>query len=199
MGLFDNSSKNKNAPAKNIESIPYDYYGYDMVFEEGTTDPSAYAGINALITNSKMDMACVEGYDLLTEDSTEDDFWEFYGAWIDELEQNGFIVEFTIAEDINTFAADINKILRSIGASQLLNEEEVINSYRTEVVKYSFMGEPVNADFKYDILEANIVAAELRKIGYELIALFNGMDNDMKAVVPLDKVSALQELEGRIK
>lgn len=200
MGLFDKFSKNKNAPAANdILSIPYDYSGYDLVFEEGTTDPAVYSEINALVTNNKMNMAGVEGFDSLSKDSSEDEFWEFYDAWIEALEQNGFVTELTMSDDIGTFAADINRILRSIGAAQLLNEDEIVNTYRTEVVKYSFQGAPVSADFKYDLLEANIVAAELRKTGYELIAFFNSMDNNVKAVIPADKISLMQELEAKIK
>ena len=200
MGLFDKFSKNKNVPAANdILSIPYDYSGYDLVFEEGTTDPAVYSEINALVTNNKMNMAGVEGFDSLSKDSSEDEFWEFYDAWIEALEQNGFVTELTMSDDIGTFAADINRILRSIGAAQLLNEDEIVNAYRTEVVKYSFQGEPVSADFKYDVLEANIVAAELRKMGYELIAFFNSVDNDVKAIIPVDKISLMQELEAKIK
>ena len=200
MGLFDKFSKNKNAPAANdILSIPSDYSGYDLVFEEGTTDPAVYSEINALVTNNKMNMAGVEGFDSLSKDSSEDEFWEFYDAWIEALEQKGFVTELTMSDDIVTFAADINRILRSIGAAQLLNEDEIVNAYRTEVVKYSFQGEPVSADFKYDLLEANIVAAGLRNIGYELIAFFNSVDNDVKAVLPVDKISLMQELEAKIK
>ena len=132
MGLFDKFSKNKNAPAANdILSIPYDYSGYDLVFEEGTTDPAVYSEINALVTNNKMNMAGVEGFDSLSKDSSEDEFWEFYDAWIEALEQNGFVTELTMSDDIGTFAADINRILRSIGAAHLLNEDEIVNAYRT--------------------------------------------------------------------
>ena len=200
MGLFDKFSKDKKTPAANdILSIPYDYSGYDLVFEEGTTDPSVYSEINTLVTNNNMDMTSVEGFDSLSKDSSEDEFFEFYDAWIEELEQKGFVTELTMSDDIVTFAADINRILGSIGAAQLLDEVAVVNAYRTEVVKYSFQGEPVSADFKYDILEANIVAAELRKNGYELIAFFNSMDNNVKAVIPVDKTSLMQELEAKIK
>ena len=200
MGLFDKFSKNKNAPAANdILSIPYDYSGYDLAFEEGTTDPAVYSEITALATNNKMDMGGVEGFDSLSKDSSEDEFWDFYDAWIEELEQKGFVTEHTMSDDINTFVSDINRILGNIGAEQLLNEDEIVNTYRTEVVKYSFQGKPVSADFKYDVLEANIVAAELRKMGYELIAFFNSVDNDVKAVIPVDKISLMQELEAKIK
>ena len=43
------------------------------------------------------------------------------------------------------------------------------------------------------------MAAELRKTGYELIAFFNSMDNNVKAVIPVDKISLMQELEAKIK
>lgn len=40
MGLFNKSSKGEDsAELQDILSIPYDYSGYDLVFEEGTTDP----------------------------------------------------------------------------------------------------------------------------------------------------------------
>ena len=53
MGLFNKFSKdNDSSELKDILSIPYDYSGYDLVFEEGTTDPAVYAEINALVTIS---------------------------------------------------------------------------------------------------------------------------------------------------
>lgn len=182
-----------------ILSIPYDYSGYDLVFEEGTTDPAIYSEINSLVTNNRTDIAEVEGYAALSKDSSEDEFYEFYDAWIGELIQKGFVTELTMSVDISDFVTEINKILVSIGESRLLNAEAIVNAYRTEVVKYSFRGKPVDGNFKYDILEANIVASELRKIAYELIAFFNGADNDVKAIIPLEKISAMQELESRIK
>lgn len=149
MGLFDRFSSDKKSPIMNdILSIPYDYSGFDLVFEEGTTDPSVYSEINALITNNNMDMAGVEGFNALSKETAEDEFWEFYDAWIEVLEQKGFVTELTMSDDINTFVSDINRILGNIGAPRLLNDDETVNAYRTEVVKYSFHGEPVGEDFK---------------------------------------------------
>lgn len=118
MGLFDRFSSDKKSPIMNdILSIPYDYSGYDLVFEEGTTDPSVYSEIIALITNNNMDMAGVEGFNALSKETAEDEFWEFYDAWIEVLEQKGFVTELTMSDDINTFVSDINRILGNIGAS----------------------------------------------------------------------------------
>ena len=64
------------------------------------------------------------------------------------------------------------RILGNIGAPEMLDTEAAVSAFRAEVVKYSFQGEQVDENFKYDILEANIVCAELRKIGYELIKVF---------------------------
>ena len=42
MGLFDKFSKDKNTQGlPDILSIPYDYNGYDLIFEEGMTNPVA--------------------------------------------------------------------------------------------------------------------------------------------------------------
>ena len=184
---------------KDILSIPYNYSGYDLVFEEGTTDPGVYAEINALVTNGGLEISEVDGYEDLSEDSSEDEFWEFYDNWIETLEENGFVTELTMADDIGAFAEEINRILGNIGAAELLDAEATTSAFRAEVVKYSFQGKPVDENFKYDILEANIVCAELRKIGYELIAFFNGADNNVKAVIPVDRIAAMEELERRIK
>ncbi len=182
-----------------ILSIPYDYSGYDLVFEEGTTDPGIYSEITELITNHQFDVTGMEEYVALTEDSTEDTFFEFYDAWIERLTEEGFLTELNCSVDVTAFVVAVNGILNGIGSPNVLDVLATINRYRSEVSKYSFQGKPVGEDFKYDVLEANVVAAELRKIGYELIAFFNGSDNDVKAILPMDKIQVMQELEGRIK
>ena len=54
MGLFDKFSKDKSAQGlPDILSIPCDYNGYDLIFEEGMTNPVVYSDITALVTNNK--------------------------------------------------------------------------------------------------------------------------------------------------
>ena len=49
MGLFDKFSKDKSAQGlPDIRSIPCDYNGYDLIFEEGMTNPVVYSDITAL-------------------------------------------------------------------------------------------------------------------------------------------------------
>jgi hypothetical protein len=200
MGLFDKFSKDKSAQGlPDILSIPCDYNGYDLIFEEGMTNPVVYSDITALVTNNNVDINEIEGYDELERNTPEEEFYDFFDNWIEALDEKGFIAELFPNVSISAFVADINQVLGNIGSSQLLDVDETVNAYRAEVVKYSFKGKPVDADFAYDVLEANIVASRLRKIGYELIAIFNGVDNDAKAVIPLDKIPLMQELESRIK
>lgn len=127
---------------KDILSIPYDYSGYDLVFEEETTDPGVYAEINALVTNGGLDISEVEGYEDLSNDSSEDEFWDFYDNWVEALEENGFVTELTMADDIGAFAEEINRILGNVWAPEKLDAEAAVSAFRAEVVKYSFQGKP---------------------------------------------------------
>ena len=47
--------------------------------------------------------------------------------------------------------------------------------------------------FNYDILEANIVASELRKIGYELICFFVGYDNNDITIIKITDIDRMKE------
>ena len=200
MGLFTKLfNKADKTEAKDILSIPCNYDGVDLVFEEGTTEPSVYSDINNLVTNGCVNIAEAEGYSALTKDSSNEEFYDFYDNWIELLTEKGFVADLTMSVDFTAFVNDINQILGNINAPQLLNAEETVRAYREEVVKYSFQGKPVDMSFQYDVLEANIVNSELEKIGYELIAFFNGVDNDAKTVIPSDKISLLKALEERIK
>jgi hypothetical protein len=57
----------------------------------------------------------------------------------------------------------------------------------------------VQSEINYSILSANVVAALLREKGLELIALFDGFDNDNFAVLPIERVPELKELEAKIE
>lgn len=59
-------------------------------------------------------------------------------------------------------------------------------------------GEQIRTGFIYDVLEANIVAGELRKIGYELISFFNEYDNCNMAIIPIGKIGMMKEIENKL-
>lgn len=61
------------------------------------------------------------------------------------------------------------------------------------------MGNDIEEDFNYDVLEANIVAQELRTIGYELINFFIGFDNNDKTIIKIDDIEKLKKIEKKIK
>ena len=100
---------------------------------------------------------------------------------------------------IDSFVKGINRILLSIGSGKQLNAERVNSEYRREVINYSLSGKEITSEINYDILEANIVAKELREIGYELICLFNGFDNNIKTIIRIDRITELKEIEAKIK
>lgn len=108
-----------------------------------------------------------------------------------------FLLDNTIG--IDSFVKGINRILLSIGSGKQLNAERVNSEYRREVINYSLSGKEITSEINYDILEANIVAKELREIGYELICLFNGFDNNIKTIIRIDRITELKEIEAKIK
>ena len=70
---------------KDLFDIACDYDGYDIVYEEETTDVNLYKFFNEIITNLRYDITVLPEYRLLMENNTEDAFNEFYDAWVDAL------------------------------------------------------------------------------------------------------------------
>lgn len=99
--------------------------------------------------------------------------------------------------DMNTFAKSINEILSNIGCSDNIDEKEIIEKYNNELKKYSLDNKEIVDDINYDILQANVMAVELRKLGYELICFFSGFDNDDKTIIPINKINEFKRLEER--
>ena len=63
--------------------------------------------------------------------------------------------------------------------------------------KYSLDNKEIIDEINYDILQANVMAEELRRIGYELICFFNVVDNDDKTIIPIDKINDFKELKKK--
>ena len=89
--------------------------------------------------------------------------------------------------------------MKKNGSNEKLDNKAIIQRYMNELKKYTFQGNEIESDFKYEILEANIIADELRKIGYELITFFNGFDNYDQTVVPISTIESLKSIESEIK
>ena len=133
-----------------------------------------------------------------TEENPKSGF-DLYQLLDKELEKNGFAFLLDNTIGIDSFVKGINRILLSIGSGKQLNSERVNSEYRREVINYSLSGKEITSEINYDILEANIVAKELREIGYELICLFNGFDNNIKTIIRIDRITELKEIEAKIK
>lgn len=199
MGFFDKFKKERQADKPDIFTIPYDYSGYDIEFESGRTDPRIYAEINSLITGGQSDLNEVEGYAALTTDSSSDEFFEFYDNWLEKLIEEDYVIHQDSQLNIIGLANGFNLLLEKIGSDRKLDVETVVNRYKGRLAGYSLNGEDLKDDFVYDLLEANIVADELRKIGYELIVLFVGVDNCDKTIIRIEDIERMQAIESRIR
>lgn len=199
MGLFDIFKRNKRIERKKVDlfSIPCDYDGYDFIFRSKITDPSIYDEITKILTNDKISIKSMKEYKNLTINSDTDEFYEFYDKWMQLLRDNKFVVHLDKYMDMNTFAKSINEILSNIGCSDNIDEKEIVEKYNNELKKYSLDNKEIVDDINYDILQANVMAVELRKLGYELICFFSGFDNDDKTIIPINKINEFKRLEER--
>lgn len=197
MSLFDLFKKKEQK--MDIFDIPYDYDGYDFMYKSSTTNPMLYRKINEIITNGRYDIIELEEYNEFIKDSNEARFNIFYEVWIESLRKKGFMIHLDNQMGIEQFAKQMNVTLEQLDADGRINENVTINRYNEELKNYSMRGEQIRAGFIYDVLEANIAAGELRKIGYELICLFNGFDNNIKTIISIDRIAELKEIEAKIK
>lgn len=199
MGLFDIFKRNKRIESKkdDLFSMPCDYDGYDFIFRSKITDPSIYDEITRILTNDKISIKSMKEYKNLTINSDVDEFYEFYNKWMQLLRDNKFVVHLDKYMDMNTFAKSINEILSNIGCSDNIDEKEIVEKYNNELKKYSLDNKEIVDDINYDILQANVMAVELRKLGYELICFFSGFDNDDKTIIPINKINEFKRLEER--
>lgn len=184
---------------KDLFDIACDYDGYDIVYEEETTDINLYKFFNEIITNSRYDITVLSEYRLLMENNTEDAFDEFYDAWVEALIDRGFLFHLDGEVSMEQFTKGINRILSDIGCEEQLDLTLLVRMYQEELQNYCLNGKEIHEEINYDILQSNVIARELRLIGYELISLFNGFDNYDKAVIPIIKIDDLKGIESIIK
>ena len=197
MGLFNFKNKNKNTKP-DIYTIAYDYYGYDIRFVSGSTDPQLYKQINDIITKETFDINSIAEFKILNKDSDEDTFWAFYDSWLEKLRENDYVIHLNNEIGIIEFTNKINKLLKIINETKKLDVNFIANRYKEEINKYSYYNQDIDENFNYDILEANIIAAELRNMGYELINFFNGFDNDDKTIISIDDIKTMKEIEEKL-
>lgn len=194
MGIFDILKGNKNNLV-DLFAIPCDYDGYDFVFKSTITNPKIYEEITKVLTNDKLKINNLEEYKKLNKNSDMDIFYKFYDRWLDLLRNNKYIIHLDKQMNMNAFVKSINELLSIIECCNRLNEAAIIEKYNCELKKYSLNNKSIDEEINYDILQANVVAEELRNIGYELISFFNGYNNEDKTIIPIDKINKFKEFE----
>lgn len=193
MKIFNLFKKKNMKP--NINTIPCNYDGYDFIFKSNITKPSIYDEVTKILTNDKISIKNMKEYKDLTINSDIDVFYEFYDKWMELLRENKFVIHLDKYMDMNSFAKSINEVLLNIGCSDKIDEQEIVKKYNNELKKYSLNNKEIVDEINYDILQANVMAIELRKLGYELICFFSGFDNDDKTIIPIDKISEFKIIE----
>lgn len=201
MGIFNNfKSKEKNENSKKVDilTIPCAYDGYDISFEENFTNVELYKDINNIVTVGKVDISTIEEYKKLNKNSSRDEFLNFYDSWLDILRKENYIIHLDNSMNITEFVNKINILLKNVDSNDTLDVNLITELYKKQLANYSFSNQKINDNFNYDILEANIVAGELRKIGYELICFFIGFDNNDKTIIKMTDIDRMKEIESKI-
>ena len=196
MGIF-NVFKSKRKKI-DINTIPCDYDGYDISFEKNFTNVELYKDLNNIVTVGKVDIDSIEEYKQLNTNSSVDEFLNFYDSWLDILRNENYIIHLDNSMNITEFVNKINILLKNVDSNDTLDVNLITELYKKQLANYSFNNQKINDDFNYDILEANIVAGELRKIGYELICFFIGYDNNDKTIIKMTDIDRMKEIESKI-
>ncbi len=195
---FKSKEKNENSNKDDILTIPCDYDGYDISFEENFTNVELYKDINNIVTVGKVDISTIEEYKQLNTNSSADEFLNFYDSWLNILRKENYIIHLDNSMNITEFVNKINILLKNVDSSDTLDVNLISELYKRELANYTFNNQEVSDNFNYDILEANIVAGELRKIGYELICFYIGFDNNDKTIIKMTDIDKMKEIESKI-
>ena len=114
------------------------------------------------------------------------------------MHEEDFLVYLDEMISMKDFVERVNSTLNRIGAEVSLDVTGLTEEYRNELEEYSLKGKKISSEINYDVLQSNLAAKELRKYGYELICLFDGFDNNDKAIIPVDKIEAMKAIEEKI-
>lgn len=191
------NGNNAEIEKKDLLSIPCDYDGYEL-FDTEYMDLKLFSEINAIITNGRFDLDALQEYGAALENKGDDLLGELCEAWLDRMHEEDFLVYLDEMISMKDFVERVNSTLNRIGAEVSLDVTGLTEEYRNELEEYSLKGKKISSEINYDVLQSNLAAKELRKYGYELICLFDGFDNNDKAIIPVDKIEAMKAIEEKI-
>ncbi len=189
----------KNKKLINLYDIKQKYWGFDLMFNTSCTEPKLYEEFNNIITDNNFDITTLSKYKKLNKNSNNEEFNEFYNEWIKALRENNYVIHLDNNLNIDDFTIQVNNVLSKIGSTKFIDNNLVTNLYYEELQEYTINGKKIKEKINHDVLEANIVDKELKKIGYRLIYLFNGLDKYDKTIIPFSKFEKLNIIEKKIK
>ena len=119
--IFKTKEKSENSKKVDILTIPCDYDGYDISYEENFTDVELYKDINNIVTVGKVDISTIEEYKKLNKNSSRDEFLNFYDSWLDILRKENYIIHLDNSMNITEFVNKINILLKKVYSCDIIN------------------------------------------------------------------------------
>ena len=205
MGILENMKEKikkkkiekENKEQENFNKLPHIACEYDAIdLSEKSkliASKEIFEKINKLITNGKTQING-ESISMLENGLTHDNYYEFYDSWISyQLEEDGFLVD-NSDTDIENFTINVNKMIKKCGYDIQLDVNKMVLNYMEELKAIG-----IEEKMDYDILIANVIAKELRTVGYELVPIFSGFDNNDFFVISKNNYDILFEIEKNMK
>lgn len=176
----------EDAGISRILEIPADYDGY-YLFPETSEEALE---INSIISRNLLNLADIPIFNEIGDDPDSGEWDYFYDQWMDYLKFKGIVFYLDNEVSIDELTVGVNRILSVTGSDFRVDPEEVSAVYRQFLYDAG-----VSSDFKYDLLEANVIQAALKGSGLELISLFDGINGHNITIVPERHLLKLKLME----
>lgn len=175
-----------DAGISRILETPADYDGYYLF--PGSSEEALE--INSIISRNLLNLEDIPIFNEIRDDSNSEDWEYFYDQWMDYLKFKGIVFYLDNEVSIEELTVGVNRILSVTGSSFRVDPDEVSAAYRQALYDAG-----VSTDFKYDLLEANVIQAALKGSGLELISIFDGIDGHNITIVPERHLLKLKLME----
>ena len=145
-------------------------YSYDRVVLSkhiSENNSNILKRISSDISSDKLNIESESEYKKLTEELVN--------------KNNGIVV--SLEDSIENIVNKVNIALEKLNSSVKLDAKNIVDKYNLELENKYINGFEVEKDFYYEVLETNIIADELKKLGYDLIGLSYNFEEDVLIVV----------------
>ncbi len=147
--------------------INYSYNRLILSKHTSENDSSVLERISSVISPDKLNAENELEYKKLTEDLVNN--------------YNGIVV--SVSDSIEDIVNKVNIALEKLNSSVELDAKSIANKYNLELENKYINGFEIEKPCYYEVLETNIIADELKKLGYDLIGLSYNFENDVLIVV----------------